>query len=60
MPLSRLIPLFFCFWGDIMSEEKEVKTPIIDLAERATVKLVRLVFGAARAVVKQFKELVKD
>ena len=43
-----------------MSTEKEVKTPLIDLAERATVKMVRLVFRAARAVVKQFKELVRD
>jgi len=41
-------------------KEKKVETPIIDLAERATVRLVRVVFGAARAVVRQFKELVKD
>ena len=43
-----------------MSKEKEVKTPLIDLAEKASVKLLRLVFGAVRAVVKRFKELVKD
>jgi len=54
-------PSFSLFWVIKTSEkEKKVETPIIDLAERATVRLVRVVFGAARAVVRQFKELVKD
>jgi len=43
-----------------VSTEKEVKTPLIDLVEKATVKMVRLVFRATRAVVKQFKELMRD
>ena len=43
----HLVLLFLCF-GVVKTSEKgeKVETPIIDLAEKAMVKLVHLVFGA--------------
>jgi len=55
-------PSLFLFWGGFVpeKEEKKAQTPLIDLAERATVRLVRLVFKALRAVVSEAKRLVLE
>ena len=41
-------------------EEKKTQTPLIDLAERATVRVVHLVFKAARTIVSEAKRLVLE
>jgi len=41
-------------------KEEKVETPLIDFTEKAMVKLVHIVFAAARTIVKELKELIRN
>jgi len=41
-------------------KEEKVETPLIDFTEKAMLKLVHLVFKAARTIVRELKELIRN